>query len=164
MFNIIDINYGFHYNLSMENLVNIGQSLKEKRLFLNLPMEYVAKKAQITRATLWSIENGRGNYSINSLLSVMDVLSLNLEISSPNAISMNRERASRVNTALDKKINRFVIMCVEQYCFQYQEEGEKIYKKMKENGVIKELTEDYEDLHGMSTLYLNEYIHSLLER
>ena len=162
MFNIIDINYGFYYNLSMENLVNIGQSLKEKRLFLNLPMKYVAKKAQITRATLWSIENGRGNYSINSLLSVMDVLSLHLEISSSNAISMNRERASRVNTALDKKINRFVIMCVEQYCLQYQEE--KIYKKMKETGVIKELTEDYEDLHGMSTPYLNEYIHSLLER
>lgn len=146
----------------MNNLVKIGQSLKEKRLSLNLTMDAVAKEANITRATLWAIENGKGNYSINSLLSVMNVLSLDMVVNSQIKSKPLRERASRINTLLNKKINRFIIMCVEQYCLEYNQESSKIYDQMKKMNVLDELKKDYEDLHGMSTTYLNSYIHSLL--
>lgn len=146
----------------MNNLVKIGQSLKEKRLSLNLTMDAVANKANITRATLWAIENGKGNYSINSLLSVMNVLSLDMVVNNQIKSKPLRERASRINTLLDKKINRFIIMCVEQYCLEYDKESSKIYDQMKKMNVLNELKNDYEDLHGMSTTYLNSYIHSLL--
>ena len=33
---------------------------------------------------------------------------------------------------------------------------------MKEKGVINDLINDYEDLHGMSSVYLNDHISSLL--
>lgn len=147
----------------MENLVEIGSTLKQKRLSLNLTMDYVANQANITRATLWSIENGKGNYSINSLLSVMKVLSLNLTVTGNKDLIVSRERASRINTALDKKKNRFIIMCIEQYSSAYEKDSQKTYEKMLKTGVMDELISDYEDLHGMSTDYLNSYINSLLE-
>ena len=146
----------------MNNIVRIGQSLKEKRLSLNLTMDAIAKEANITRATLWAIENGKGNYSINSLLSVMNVLSLDMVVNNQIKSKPLRERASRINSLLDKKINRFIIMCVEQYCLEYDQESSKIYDQMKKMNVLDELKNDYEDLHGMSTTYLNSYIHSLL--
>lgn len=146
----------------MNNIVRIGQSLKEKRLSLNLTMDAIAKEANITRATLWAIENGKGNYSINSLLSVMNVLSLDMVVNNQIKSKPLRERASRINSLLDKKINRFIIMCVEQYCLEHNQESSKIYDQMKKMNVLDELKNDYEDLHGMSTTYLNSYIHSLL--
>lgn len=152
----------FIYNKSMETLLDLGNTIKRKRLSLNLRMDDVANRANITRATLWSIEKGENNCSINTLLKVLDVLGLSLELNSDIQKS-NRNRATRINTLLDKKINRFVIMCVEQYAKSVNEPSNVIYKRMSDFGVIDELTNDYEDLHGMSTLYLNDYINSLLK-
>lgn len=145
----------------MNKLQSIGNIIKEKRLSLNLRMDEVADKTGISRATLWMIEGGSGNCSISSLLRVLDVLDLSISIC--GASKSNRDRASRSNTALDKKINRFVIMCVEQYALISNESSAITYKKMKESGVIKLLVEDYEDLHGMSTVYLNQLIGKMLE-
>ena len=61
-----------------------------------------------------------------------------------------------------KKVNRFIVMCVEQYAAFFKLPSETVYKNMKEKGAIEELIFDYEDLHGMSTEYLNQYIQSLL--
>ena len=63
----------------------------------------------------------------------------------------------------EKEINRFIIMCVEQYASRVNQPSAVIYKKMKDSGVIDELTNDYEDLHGMSFAYLNDYIGALLQ-
>ena len=52
----------------MENKVALGNIIKNKRLQLNLRMDDVAKEIGVTRSTLWSIENGTGNYSIDSLI------------------------------------------------------------------------------------------------
>ena len=68
MFNIIDINLTFLYTIDMESKFEIGQKLKNKRLELNLRMDDVAKEVGITRSTLWAIENGNGNYTIDTLL------------------------------------------------------------------------------------------------
>ena len=147
----------------MDELVIFGRAIKEKRLSLNLRMDDVAERAGITRATLYAIEKGSENYTVSSLLKVIDVLGMSLEINSDQNQLLNRDRASRANTVLDKKINRFVIMCIEQYAYSVKKSSSEIYKRMLEKGVLEELTNDYEDLHGMSTLYINEYINSLLE-
>ena len=146
----------------MEELLLLGKIIKEKRLSLNLKMDDVAKQVGITRSTLWSIEKGTCNCSIVSVLNVMALLGLTFKIDNIETGYIYRERASRTNTALDKKINRFIIMCVEQYALSINKCSGDVYKAMSKKGVIDDLTNDYEDLHGMSTLYLNNYIGAIL--
>lgn len=144
----------------MNELSVLGKTIKEKRLLLNLRMDDVAKRADITRATLWSIEKGKGGFSASSLFKVMSILGISLKIDN-NQNELVRDRATRINTAHDKKINRFIIMCVEQYAYSTNQSSSVVYKRMLQNGVIDELTNDYEDLHGVSFASLNEYIDSL---
>ena len=145
----------------MNEISLLGKTIKDKRLSLKLRMDDVANKAGITRATLWSIEKGAGNCSISTFLRILDILDLSFSIKNDNNNTF-RSRATRINTRLDKKINRFVIMCVEQYANSINENSDIVYNKMLAKGIIKDLTDDYEDLHGMSQVYLNDYIDSLL--
>ena len=62
------------------------------------------------------------------------------------------------------KVNRFVIMCVEQYALHTNNSSKGAYALLFENGIIKELTDDYEDLHGMSNIWINDYIDGLLKK
>jgi len=140
----------------MENKLQIGEKIKNKRLELNLRMDDVAKEVNITRSTLWSIENGHGNYSIDTLLRLLNFLKLSIDINAQE--QPNRRRATRTNSALDKKINRFIVMCIEQYASSVNQGSAFIYTKLSDAGIIDELKNDYEDMHGMSTYSLNEYI------
>ena len=140
----------------MENKIQIGEKLKNKRLELNMRMDDVAKEVGITRSTLWSIENGGGNYTIDTLLKLLSFLNLSIDIDTQEQGS--RRRATRTNSALDKKINRFIVMCVEQYASSINLGSSDTYVKLSEAGIIDELKNDYEDMHGMSTYSLNEYI------
>ena len=145
----------------MNSKSNIGDIIKNKRLELNLRMDDVAKSVGITRSTLWSIENGKGNYTIDVLLELLNILGLDFDIeNSVNTIA--RERATRTNTILDKKINKFIVMCVEQYAANINKDSRSTYKLLKEKGIIKELIDDYEDMHGMSIYSINEYIEKRL--
>lgn len=146
----------------MEKLLFLGNAIKEKRLALNIRMDDLARKADITRATLWSIEKGTSNCSIRTVFKLMDALGLNFNLVNQQSDNNVRNRATRINTLLDKKINRFVIMCVEQYALSKNKSSGQTYKEMLKSGVVKELENDYEDLHGMSTPYLNDYIESLM--
>lgn len=145
----------------MMNKIIIGEQLKRKRLQLNLRMEDVAKQVGITRSTLWSIENGSGNYTIDVFLKLLDVLNVNIDIASFE-LEADRNRATRTNSVLNKKINRFIVMCVEQYAYSINEKSGAVYKQLENSGIIKELIDDYEDMHGMSTAYINEYISARL--
>ncbi len=136
----------------------LGKMIKEKRLAQNLRMDDVARKAGISRVTLWSIEKGEGNCSLSSLLRVMDVLGLRMAVENQCSLERERDRATRANTVLSKKINRFIIMCVEQYALFSGSRSDVIYKEMERKGILDELESDYEDLHGMSTVYLNDYL------
>ena len=140
----------------MENKVEIGTKLKNKRLQLNLRMDDVAREVGITRSTLWSIENGSGNYSIDTLIKLLSFLNMSIDID--NQESGNRKRATRTNSVLDKKINRFIVMCIEQYASSVNKSSSYIYNKLNKLGIIDELKDDYEDMHGMSTYSINEYI------
>lgn len=144
----------------MENKLEIGKKIKNKRLQLNLRMDDVAKEVGITRSTLWSIENGNGNYTIDVLLKLLNFLDMSINIDKENPET--RKRATRANKILDKRINRFIVMCVEQYAFSVNQSSGAIYNKLKDVGIIKELKDDYEDMHGMSTYSINEYINNRL--
>lgn len=157
MFNILDIKRKVMYHSGMENKREIGKRIKSKRLQLDIRMDDLAKEAGITRSTLWSIENGRGNYSIDTLLKLLNYLDLSITVESLSD-DTSRRRATRANTSLDKKINRFIIMCVEQYALSMSQGSKATYDLLEEKGIIKELTDDYEDMHGMSTYSINEYI------
>ena len=162
MLNILDIISYHDYNIDMEYKCEIGKKIKEQRLNLNLSMDEVAQKIGVTRTTLWSIENGSGNYSIDSLIKLSNLLNLSIEIDSPNKKN-KRKRASRINSKLDKKINRFIIMSIEQYASSANKSSQETYRLLNKYGIIKELVDDYEDMHGMSTYLINEYIDKRLE-
>ena len=144
----------------MEDKFEIGEKLRNKRLQLNLRMDDVAKKVGITRSTLWAIENGSGNYSIDTLLKLLNFLNMSLDIDIEEHGS--RRRATRTVKALDKKINRFIVMCIEQYAAITNQSSAVTYNKLNEIGIINELRDDYEDMHGMSTYSINEYINKRL--
>ena len=145
----------------MENKVEIGKKIRNKRLTLNLRMDDVAKQVGIARSTLWSIENGNGHYTIDTLLKLLSVL--NMSISLDKQEDKTRIRATRINTVLDRKINRFIIICVEQYAASVNKSSGITYNELNEAGIIDELKEDYEDMHGMSTYCINEYINKRLD-
>ncbi len=145
----------------MESKFEIGQKLKNKRLELNLRMDDVAKKVGITRSTLWSIENGNGNYTIDTLLRLLNFLNMSIDVGAQE--QSIRRRATRTNSVLDKKINRFIVMCVEQYASSVNQSSRTIYNELNKAGIIDELKDDYEDMHGMSTYSLNEYIDKRLQ-
>ena len=144
----------------MESKVLLGNAIKKKRLALNMTMDMLAKRSGISRPTLSLMEKGEGSYSISALLSVLDVLGLSFSLEGAKE-NIDRVRATRTNTLLDKKINRFIIMCTEQYASYTGRNSGETYKELLNKGIIDELRNDYEDLHGMSSMYLNDYIYSL---
>ena len=145
------------------NSVDIGKAIKNIRLSNNMRMDDLARKAGITRQTLSSIENGLDNYSFSSLLKVMDVLGISLTIDNKCDNKSTRKRATRMNKKYDKTVNRFIVMCVEQYAESIKQPSYVIYPLMKQKGVIDYLKIDYEDMHGMSTEYINDFIHGMLK-
>lgn len=157
MFNIMDINQKTVHHSVMGKKQEIGEKIKRRRLQLNLRMDDLAKEVGITRSTLWSVENGKGNYSVNTLIKLLSFLGLSFEVKTFETDS-DRRRASRSNSFLDNEINRFIVMCVEQYASFVNKSSRETYDLLEKEGIIKELTDDYEDMHGMSVYSINEYI------
>ena len=129
----------------MTSLQEIGNSIRDCRLAKNLRMDDVARQANISRVTLTNIEKGKGGYSITALLDVLKILDLYMELG--NLSSQNdRNRATRINTKLDKKINHFIVMCVEQYAESVNLPSEEVYKEMNQKGIIEYFRLEYEDI------------------
>ncbi len=141
---------------------NISKSIKEKRLSLNIRADDLCKEVGISRATLSSIENGNLNCSAKTLFVILDRLGISFELK--NIDSSARHRASRINSSYDKKINRFVVMCVEQYASYKSISSKEAYTLLNNNGLIDDLKNDYEDFHGMSTESINQYIDGVLTK
>lgn len=141
--------------------MSIGKTIKEKRLLLNMRMEDLAKQVGISRSLLWSIEKGDSNYSIKTLLALTKALDLKFDFEE-NQLKTRNERARRINSKLDKKINRFIVMCVTQYSKKYNSDFVDTYFEFLNKGLINEIESDYEDLHGMSTEYLNDYFFTII--
>ena len=146
----------------MKNKVLIARAIKNKRIALNLTSEQLAIKCGLSRSTIFSIETGGGNYSIDALFKVLDALALDIKIAGTVKTKISRERAKRINTKLDKDINRFIIMCVENYCSSKGKTSEEIYPLLKSKSVIYELEKDYSFFHSLSTELINDYIDAKL--
>lgn len=58
----------------------------------------------------------------------------------------------------DKEINRFLTMCIKKYASTIKESSKSTYNHLNEKGILQELIDDYEDLHGMSTYSIIEHI------
>lgn len=58
-----------------------GENIKLARLRRKLTMDQVSERANISRATLWSIEKGSPSVSIGSILQVLVVLGLEKDLS-----------------------------------------------------------------------------------
>lgn len=163
MYNIFDIKIYFYKIKSMETLFSIGRKIKETRLEKNITMDFVAQQIGISRATLSNIEKGKGNYSVDTLINLLSFLNIPIKLGDKNS-NYKRNRATRTNLKQDKKINRFVILCIEMYSKYKNRFSFDIYKILKSHNVLDMLSDDYEDLHGMSTEWLNEYIDSFVEK
>ena len=59
---------------TMEILSTMGEQIKLARLRRNLSVELVAERANISRATLWSIEKGSPSVSIGNYAAVLHTM------------------------------------------------------------------------------------------
>lgn len=146
----------------MKEYYDFGRYIKRKRLTLNMRMDDVASMANISRTTLWSIENNKYNYSVESLLKVIQILGIQLTIDDVGTKGP-RKRASRINTVLDKEKNIFIVLSVQQYASAINKSSFDTYQMLSANRILNDLLDDYEDLHGMSSEWINDYINQLLD-
>ena len=66
--------------------------------------------------------------------------------------------ATKITRSINSEINRFIILCIEEYASITNQHSRAIYVKLNKTGIINELKNDYEDMHGMSAYSINEYI------
>jgi hypothetical protein len=57
----------------------------------------------------------------------------------------------------------FKTFCLELYAEYKKMSSPEIYRQFKKTGLLELLKTDYEDLHGMSFEYLNQFFDSYLE-
>ena len=126
-------------------------------------MDDLARKAGIARSTLWLIEKGDGSCSLKTLLCIADVLGLSLDLNIRKSSSVTKTRASRQNTSSDKKMNHFIVLCVEQYALHLNKSSRETYKVMKMKNAFRRLSGRYNDLRGKSAAYINEYLDTIMK-
>lgn len=145
----------------MDELEGLAKQIKNKRLKANISMEEIAKQADITRVTLSEIEKGNPKCAIGSYFKVMSILGIDFGIQKVSKDSL-RERASRRIFLKDKKINSFIVLCIESYASYLNKTTDVVFEKMQKAGLIDLLYDDYEDLHGTSNEYINDYFDKFL--
>lgn len=62
------------------NKLEIGKTIQKRREKLSLKQEDVAEMTGITSKTIYLIETGKGNPSINTLTKLMEVLGLEINV------------------------------------------------------------------------------------
>ncbi len=64
----------------MNNIFTLGQTIKERRVFLRLNQEDLMEMSGISAKTIQKIEMGKANPSVQTLYKLLDVLGMNFEI------------------------------------------------------------------------------------
>jgi y4mF family transcriptional regulator len=59
---------------------HIGQSIKERRKELKITQPHLAELAQISTNTLYKVERGQGNPSLDVLIKLAEVLGMELKL------------------------------------------------------------------------------------
>lgn len=144
-------------------LNQIGNTIKATRISEGISAEGLSRAVNISRATLWAIENGRGNTSINTYLDIAEKLGLQIGIDLYKTNASEEKRAPKRITKEKVKKNQFEVFCIEKYATHIGLTGDKTYSIFKDEGLLNLLRKDYEDLHGMGTEYLMDFFDSYLE-
>ena len=63
----------------MNNIFTLGQTIKERRVFLRLNQEDLMEMSGISAKTIQKIEIGKANPSVQTLYKLLDVLGMNFE-------------------------------------------------------------------------------------
>ena len=145
----------------MIDLKDLSKEIRNSRLSKNLSMEEVAKEAGITRATLSEIEKGNPNCSFGNYLKILSILEIDVSVNSLTKKKL-RKRATRRILKEDKKINHWVVFVIENYADHLNKTTNFVFNKLEQKGLIDLLYSDYEDLHGMSIEYINDYLDGCL--
>ena len=61
-------------------VTKIGQAIKNRRKELNITQPHLAELAQISVNTLYKLERGKGNPSLDILIKLSDVLGMELKL------------------------------------------------------------------------------------
>ena len=61
-------------------VTKIGQTIKNRRKELNITQPHLAELAQISVNTLYKLERGQGNPSLDILIKLSDVLGMELKL------------------------------------------------------------------------------------
>lgn len=61
-------------------ITKIGQAIKNRRKELNITQPHLAELAQISVNTLYKLERGQGNPSLDILIKLSDVLGMELKL------------------------------------------------------------------------------------
>lgn len=64
----------------MNNLFTLGETIRERRIFLRLNQEDLMEMSGISTKTIQKIEMGKANPSVQTLYKLLDVLGMNFEI------------------------------------------------------------------------------------
>jgi transcriptional regulator with XRE-family HTH domain len=65
---------------TMEIMQIIGKAVSQQRKKLNINQETIVDYAEVSPATLSNLESGKGNISVNKLVSILEVIGLELNI------------------------------------------------------------------------------------
>lgn len=68
------------FKLKFMNLVQVGETIKQRRQRLDIRQNDLADLAEVGLRTLIAIENGTGNPSFETLTKIVDVLGLELTL------------------------------------------------------------------------------------
>jgi transcriptional regulator with XRE-family HTH domain len=64
----------------MDNIFTLGETIKERRVFLRLNQEDLMEMSGISTKTIQKIEMGKANPSVQTLYKLLDVLGMSFEI------------------------------------------------------------------------------------
>lgn len=167
-FNIFDIIFLSSYNCFVNSneivLKQIGNSIKNARLEKGISTDFLAKSVSISRATLWSIEKGIGNASLNTYLNIANTLGLKINLFDKKTETVSNKRSPKRLTKEKIKRNRFEVFCIETYSAHIGSSSYEVYSLFRKEKLLNLLRTDYEDLHGMGTEYLMQFFDSYLEK
>jgi DNA-binding XRE family transcriptional regulator len=70
-----------YYNTEFMDKIILGNTLKQRRDLLHISQEELSQLSEVGIKTIYAIEQGKGNPSLETLLKIMEVVGLELELS-----------------------------------------------------------------------------------
>jgi transcriptional regulator with XRE-family HTH domain len=94
--------------LSMTSLADIGKLIRQTRKAQGLSGLALAERAGISRNTLGALEAGRGNVELNTLISLLDSLGLEMQFVPLQVADLTRVGADTRTTGLQDEVSRLM--------------------------------------------------------